>query len=59
MRVSIVPEAEQNSSQRPLYEAFAKRVGTNYASFKTSRDDGALLGPWSVWQHGAQNDCWR
>lgn len=49
MRVSIVPEAELNSSQRPLYEAFAKRVGTNYASFKATRDDGALLGPWSVW----------
>ena len=49
MRLAPVPEAEVNSSQKPLYDAFIKRIGKNYSSFKAIRDDGALLGPWGVW----------
>ena len=49
MRVPLVPEAEVHSSQRALYDAFVERIGTNYSGFKAIAEDGALLGPWSVW----------
>jgi 4-carboxymuconolactone decarboxylase len=49
MRASLIPKAELLPSQRPLYNAFAERIGKNYSAFKTMRDDGALLGPWGVW----------
>lgn len=49
MRLPLVPETQVTESQKPLYDAFAKRVGKNYTIFKTMRDDGALLGPWGVW----------
>ena len=49
MRIDLVPEVEVIPAQRALYDAFAKRIRTNYRAFKTMRDDGALLGPWSVW----------
>lgn len=49
MRLALVPEVEVNPSQRALYDAFIKRIRTNYGGFKAIREDGALLGPWSVW----------
>jgi 4-carboxymuconolactone decarboxylase len=49
MRLPLVPEAEVSPAQRALYDAFTKRVGKNFTTFKTMRDDGALLGPWGVW----------
>ena len=49
MRVPLVPKGEVNSSQKPLYDAFTQRIGSNYSSFKAIGSDGALLGPWSVW----------
>ena len=49
MRVSPLTKAELQPSQQALYEAFTARIGTKYSSFKAIREDGALLGPWSVW----------
>jgi 4-carboxymuconolactone decarboxylase len=49
MRLPLVPEKQVSPKQRQLYDAFIERVTTTYSSFKTVRDDGALLGPWSVW----------
>jgi len=49
MRVRLVPKAEVNSSQKALYDAFIAQIGTKYSVFKAVREDGALLGPWSVW----------
>ena len=49
MRVALVPEAEVSTSQKALYKAFAERIRNNYGGFKAISEDGALLGPWSVW----------
>jgi 4-carboxymuconolactone decarboxylase len=49
MRLPLVPEAEVSPAQKALYDAFAQRVVKNFSTFKTMRDDGALLGPWGVW----------
>jgi 4-carboxymuconolactone decarboxylase len=49
MRVSPVPKAELSGSELALHDAFAERIGKNYTAFKAIREDGALLGPWSVW----------
>ena len=49
MRLPLVPKAEVSTDQRALYDAFTKRVGSNFSAFKTMSDDGALLGPWGVW----------
>lgn len=49
MRVPPLTQAELKQSQQALYDAFTARIGTKYSSFKAVRDDGALLGPWSVW----------
>ncbi len=49
MRVPLVPEKEVSPSQKALYDAFTARIGKKYSVFKAVREDGALLGPWSVW----------
>jgi 4-carboxymuconolactone decarboxylase len=49
MRLPLVPAEQISPQQRQLYDAFIARVQTTYSTFKTVRDDGALLGPWSVW----------
>lgn|ERR1700730_11887383 len=46
----IAPEAS-SEQQRPLYDSMMAGVGAKYTGFKTSRDDGAILGPWSAWLH--------
>ena len=49
MRVSLMTQAELKPSQKALYQAFTARIGKKYSVFKAVREDGALLGPWSVW----------
>jgi 4-carboxymuconolactone decarboxylase len=46
----IAPEA-LSEQQRPLYDSMMAGVSAKYTGFKTSRDDGAILGPWSAWLH--------
>jgi hypothetical protein len=49
VRASLVPRSEIRPERKALYDAFSKRVSQRYSIFKTTRVDGALLGPWAVW----------
>lgn len=51
MRLPLLPPERLSSDQRPLYEAFEKQIEEGFTGFKTKAEDGALLGPWSVWLH--------
>jgi len=49
MRLPILPPSQLNAEQTRLYEAFRTQIDGGFTGFKTVREDGALLGPWSVW----------
>ncbi len=49
MRLPLVPPDKLSAEQKPLYEAFKGQIEGGFSGFKTVREDGALLGPWSVW----------
>ena len=51
MRLPIIPPDKLTPEQTPLYEAFKTQITGGFTGFKTVREDGALLGPWSVWIH--------
>lgn len=49
MRLPLLPPADLTADQTTLYHAFRKQIDGGFTGFKTVREDGALLGPWSVW----------
>jgi alkylhydroperoxidase family enzyme len=49
MRLPILPPDHLNAAQKPLYDAFRQQIDGGFTGFKAVREDGALLGPWSVW----------
>ena len=49
MRLPLLPPEKLSAEQKPLYDAFRKQIDGGFNAFKTVREDGALLGPWSVW----------
>ena len=51
MRLPIIPPAELNAEQKPLYDDMREGIAANFQSFVNIRDDGALLGPWNPWIH--------
>jgi 4-carboxymuconolactone decarboxylase len=51
MRLDPIAPADLTVEQFPLYELMKRGVSAKYSSFKTMREDGALLGPWSAWLH--------
>jgi alkylhydroperoxidase family enzyme len=51
MRLPLLPPDRLTADQKPLYAAFRKQIDGGFVGFKTVREDGALLGPWSVWIH--------
>ncbi|WP_445143387.1 carboxymuconolactone decarboxylase family protein [Dyella sp. Tek66A03] len=51
MRLPPIAPADLTSDQRQLYEDMRRGSSSKYGSFRTSCDDGALLGPWNVWLH--------
>ncbi|HEY2048947.1 MAG TPA: carboxymuconolactone decarboxylase family protein [Caulobacteraceae bacterium] len=51
MRLPLLPPDQLSDAQRPLYDAFRKQIDAGFTGFQAVRDDGALLGPWSVWIH--------
>jgi hypothetical protein len=51
MRLPILPPAQLSAEQKPLYDAFRQQIDGGFTGFKAVREDGALLGPWSVWIH--------
>jgi 4-carboxymuconolactone decarboxylase len=51
MRLAPIAPADLTDDQKPLFEAMTAGVAAKYADFTTTRDDGALLGPWNAWLH--------
>jgi 4-carboxymuconolactone decarboxylase len=54
MRLPIIPPANLNSEQKPLYDDMRDGIAKNFQGFINIRDDGALLGPWNPWIHEPQ-----
>jgi hypothetical protein len=54
MRLPIIPPANLNSEQKPLYDDMREGIAGNFQGFINVRDDGALLGPWNPWIHEPQ-----
>jgi len=50
-RLPIIPPANLNSEQKPLYDDMREGIAKNFQGFINVRDDGALLGPWNPWMH--------
>jgi 4-carboxymuconolactone decarboxylase len=51
MRLPIIPPADLNAEQKPLYDDMRQGIAANFQGFVNIRDDGALLGPWNPWIH--------
>jgi 4-carboxymuconolactone decarboxylase len=51
MRLPIIPPAQLNAEQKPLYDDMREGIGRNFQGFVNIRDDTALLGPWNPWIH--------
>lgn len=51
MRLPPIAPASLTDAQRPLFEAMREGVSAKYDAFVTTREDGALLGPWNAWLH--------
>src|SRR3977135_4382497 len=51
MRLPIIPPAELNAEQKPLYDDMRDGIAKNFQGFINIRDDSALLGPWNPWIH--------
>ena len=49
MRLPLLPANEIGDDRRELYDGFAADVRENFPDIVTTREDGALLGPWGVW----------
>ncbi len=49
MRLPIISPDKLAAEQKPLYDAFRTQIDSGFNAFRTVREDGALLGPWSVW----------
>jgi 4-carboxymuconolactone decarboxylase len=51
MRLSYISPTEIIPEQRSLYADMKAGIAAKYSAFKTIREDGAILGPWSAWLH--------
>ena len=51
MRLPPVPPDQMNNSQRELYDRNVEQIGREFTVFKTTAEDGTLLGPWGVFIH--------
>ncbi|MEI9931050.1 MAG: hypothetical protein WDM89_11020 [Rhizomicrobium sp.] len=51
MRLPLIAPADLTPEQKPLYDDMRKGIAGNFNTFKTIREDGALMGPWNPWLH--------
>ena len=51
MRLAPIAPADLREDQKTLFDSMSKGVAAKYADFTTTRQDGALLGPWNAWLH--------
>ena len=51
MRLPTLPPDQLIAEQRALYDRNVEQIAYGFTAFKTTREDGALLGPWGVFLH--------
>lgn len=51
MRLPTLPPDRLSAEQRALYDRNVEQIAHGFTAFKTTREDGALLGPWGVFLH--------
>ena len=51
VRLPPIPPDELTPEQRALFDRNCEQIAHGFTAFQTSRDDGALLGPWGVFLH--------
>ncbi len=51
MRLPTLAPDQLTPEQRQLYDRNREQIAHGFTSFKTAREDGALLGPWGVFLH--------
>lgn len=50
-RLTPIPPDQLTPEQRVLYDRNREQIAHGFTSFRTAREDGALLGPWAVFLH--------
>ena len=51
MRLATLPPGQLTAEQRALYDRNRDQIAHGFTAFSTTREDGALLGPWGVFLH--------
>ena len=51
MRLPTIPPDQLTPEQRALYDRNREQIAHGFTAFKTTREDGAMLGPWGVFLH--------
>ena len=51
MRLSPLPPDALSAEQKALYDRNRHQIEKGFTAFRTTREDGALLGPWGVFLH--------
>lgn len=51
MRLEPISPDQVSDAQRALFESMKAGASAKYQNFVTTREDGALLGPWNAWLH--------
>ena len=51
MRLPTLPPEQLTPDQRALYDRNCQQIAQGFTAFRTTREDGALLGPWGVFLH--------
>ena len=51
MRLPLIPPDQLTPEQKALYDRNREQIAHGFTSFKTTMEDGALLGPWGVFLH--------
>ena len=51
VRLPPIPPGQLTPEQRALYDRNCEQIAHGFTAFITTRDDGALLGPWGLFLH--------
>ena len=51
MRLPLISPDQLTPEQKALYERNREQIAHGFTAFKTTTEDGALLGPWGVFLH--------
>ena len=51
MRLPTIPPDQLTPEQRALCDRNREQIAHGFTAFKTTREDGALLGHWGVLRH--------